>query len=231
MFLQIDIIKPNLSELYAMVTACVKSNLIIENIEEIKMILRKRYDIEDEENKNKTDLKEILIISKAMYDVMNQSNQKDKNFKNLTFTGKHVLVTLGQRGVLWCGPGPETGIKNSTKNVLNDAMKEKATMKESEKEDNHEIIENGNKTVTYDFSSIFCGNDKTASWLHIPAVPFNVSTDATFPYVLNTNGAGDAFCAGFIRGILDNNNIENCIKLGLLSSHSKILFSSGSNPR
>ena len=88
-------------------------------------------------------------------------------------------------------------------------MEEKATMKESEKEDNHKIIQNGNKTVTYDFSSIFCGNDKKASWLHIPAVPFNVSTDATFPYVLNTNGAGDAFCAGFIRGILDNKNIEN----------------------
>ena len=53
MLQQIDIIKPNLSELYAMVTACVKSNLIIENIEEIKMILRKRYDIEDKKIKTR----------------------------------------------------------------------------------------------------------------------------------------------------------------------------------
>ena len=208
-----------------MVTACVKCNLITENMEEIKIILKRRCDIKDEENKSKTDLKDILIISKAMYNVMNQSKQK--NFKNLIFTGKHILVTLGQRGVLWCGPGPVTGIENIIENNLSDLIKVNANIKENKEEFSKERNENWTKTVNHDFSSNFCGSDRTTSWFHIPAVPLTVSTDPTISYILNTNGAGDAFCAGFIRGILNNNDIQNCLKLGLLSSHSKILFSSG----
>ena len=210
-----------------MVTACLNCNLITENMEEIKIILKKRFDIKDEENKSKTDLKDILIISKAMYNVMNQSQQKD--FKNLTFTGKHILVTLGQRGVLWCGPGTGsgTGIKNTVKNNLKNSIEVKANIKENKEEISKNTNENGTKTVNHDFSSNFSGSDRTTTWFHIPAVPLTVSTDPTISYILNTNGAGDAFCSGFIRGILNNNDIENCVKLGLLSSHSKILFTSG----
>ena len=186
-----------------MVGACLNSNLIVDDVEEIKLIMNKKNNKKNDmdNDSNNTELKDILVLGKAIYRIMNNSKESKSNKK--MFLGKHVIVTLGERGVLWCGQ----------KKILN--VQKKIDINSS----------------THDFDSIFCGDDITSSWLHIPAILLPVSTDNSSPYVLNTNGAGDAFCAGLIRAIilLDNHDIENGIKLGLLSAYNKIISTSQLN--
>jgi hypothetical protein len=122
--------------------------------------------------------------------------------------GKHVLVSMGNRGVLWCTSSsgtPETGRTYGSCNT-------------------HYMQCNG----------------RTYSATHMPAVPLNVvSTD-----VFDTNGAGDAFCAGFVHHLLSVQNRDRdnsgglggtglgsaghmirSVEAGLRTAHSKILSS------
>lgn len=48
--------------------------------------------------------------------------------------------------------------------------------------------------------------------------------------VVNTNGAGDAFSAGITYGILHNQNIQECAKLGIISSTFAVSHQNTVNP-
>ena len=48
--------------------------------------------------------------------------------------------------------------------------------------------------------------------------------------VINTNGAGDASSAGIIYGILNNQNIQECAKLGIISSTFAVAHQDTVNP-
>ena len=118
----------------------------------------------------------------------NRSNRGSRaNTQKTDLLGKHVIVTLGRSGVLWC----------------------------------------------------WFNGTHPAKWMHFPAISLGgVSTG------VNTNGAGDAFCAGVVHRMLTQCQerkqrevetgsgsvtgltlTEDCIQSGLLQAHTKILQS------
>ena len=128
--------------------------------------------------------------------------------------GRHVLVSMGDRGVLWCTS------HNSPQGTGRDPYSQSTY-------------------GAYSTHHHWC-NGRTYSFTHIPAIPLNVvSTD-----IFDTNGAGDAFCAGFVHRLLSvqhrnrddsgdlggtgpgsEEHMIRSIESGLRTAHSKILSS------
>ena len=128
--------------------------------------------------------------------------------------GRHVLVSMGDRGVLWCTS------HNSPQGTGRDPYSQSTY-------------------GAYSTHHQWC-NGRTYSFTHIPAIPLNVvSTD-----IFDTNGAGDAFCAGFVHRLLSvqhrnrddsgdlggtgpgsEEHMIRSIESGLRTAHSKILSS------
>ena len=48
--------------------------------------------------------------------------------------------------------------------------------------------------------------------------------------VINTNGAGDAFSAGVVYGMLNNQDIDQCARLGLVSASFAVSHELPVNP-
>jgi len=48
--------------------------------------------------------------------------------------------------------------------------------------------------------------------------------------VVNSNGAGDAFAAGVVYGMINNQDVEQCTKLGIISSSYAITHHLPVNP-
>jgi hypothetical protein len=128
--------------------------------------------------------------------------------------GRHVLLSMGDRGVLWCTS------HNSPQGTGRDPYSQSTY-------------------GAYSTHHQWC-NGRTYSFTHIPAIPLNVvSTD-----IFDTNGAGDAFCAGFVHRLLSvqhrnrddsgdlggtgpgsEEHMIRSIESGLRTAHSKILSS------
>ena len=189
----VDIIKPNLSELCAIVSMCLDRDLIMEGRAAVVHALgsrrsrrvnhndtggKKGYILEPYAGDSlmEMDLTDVRILASSLQLLMvrhayNLSRNKNEE-KVRVVHGKHVIVSLGERGVLWVGP-------------------------QSSSTSSGHIPTNGSRRD---------GNDSIgpAPFLHVPAIPLQVIStpssnladhDST---TINTSGAGDAFCAGVI---------------------------------
>ena len=224
-----------------MLRACLKSGLILDKNNKIISIL-------DKSSHSFLSLTDILVLTRALHGVMTDNTTHTGSNSTHTqththrdestplFFGKHLLVSLGSRGVLWCGPNLNKNInRNLNKKTLDSNSISNFEIEKNEKnnctgsvrayreisgEFREEIVWNKNENRNENINDnenlnginneidvnteIKCsyqnGFDCTASWVHVPAIPLDVSTDSTC--VLNTNGAGDSFCGGFIHSLI-----------------------------
>lgn len=99
--------KPNVSELVQMAQYCLSNNLIVSGkasvARTVSVIVSNRID----QNSQDVDISDIRILANAVHSVMcgNNSNvMKSSSGSGKSVFGKHVLVSMGARGVLWVGP-------------------------------------------------------------------------------------------------------------------------------
>jgi hypothetical protein len=189
------VIKPNVSELCAIISACLDKDLIINGRAAVVNALahrRSKLHLKDGSSEysitppqmnpaeGPMDVQDVKILASALQQLMATGGAKGgavsgrKGSEWLVDTaegqarpvvGKHVVVSMGARGVLWCGPGATRdtgGVKSSPLG--------------------------GGKAD---------GLDGPADWAHLPAVPVERGVTVT-----STNGAGDAFSAGFLHNIV-----------------------------
>jgi sugar/nucleoside kinase (ribokinase family) len=115
--------------------------------------------------------------------------------------GKHLLVSMGSRGVLWCGPRAMLlDTENSSiSNVVSSAS----------------LLEN----ISIENNGSVMGRLST------------VRIDPTASKIVSTNGAGDAFCGGLLADIVLNGGKEGgggfprerSLRNGLLVAHHRII--------
>lgn len=89
----LDIVKPNISELIEMIRCCIKYDLISLNIDLIEYVLSTKL-IDD------MSVIDIKLLSQSLLSVM--LNNSDKQLGNRRVHGKHLIVSMGAQGVLWC---------------------------------------------------------------------------------------------------------------------------------
>lgn len=98
-FHHISIIKPNLTELIQLVSYAMQNDFIRTSKATVSTtlanIVSNRID-----NHEQIDLVDIRILTTALYRVMLSKSSG----KTGIIHGKHVLVSMGKNGVLWCGP-------------------------------------------------------------------------------------------------------------------------------
>lgn len=178
---RIDVIKPNFSELKKIMSTCLDNDMVITNKASVKKALES---CEESNNIDDSfDIVDVRILACGLLQLMNMqsfnevgSSSRSPNLtsegKNRRVRGKHVIVSLGSRGIMWCGP----------KNVL------------------------GKDADTIVDDHIACR--------YIPSTPLQSHE------IVHTNGAGDAFCAGFLASLLhlpstiDGPNLQ-CIEQGM----------------
>lgn len=152
---------------------------------------------------------DLRILAAGLLHVMLSSsvthnNLQNNNSKTTVLTsegrirrirGKHLLISLGSRGVLWCG----------SKSVL-------TASKSSPDDKSRDII----------------AIDDDIACLHIDAHPLPSNMTS-----LHTSGAGDAFCAGFISALFDDDSTAtssgptmSCVDKGLSAAYHHIIKSS-----
>jgi len=147
------------------------------------------------------DLTDVRILANALHQVMRSSPEEGGRSAPKVVAGKHILVTMGSRGVLWCGPV--------------DALNAATTQ-----------YSDGRGAVVVDESGC------TAT-CYLPAV--FIPPEA----VVNTNGAGDAFCSGLLSKMMQLHRSRGgehdspislpdmeCVRAGLLNAHHRIVTAS-----
>lgn len=219
-------IKPNLSELVTMVQACLDLNLIVQGQAIVAHTLKDITSHSPLEWIDKVTWTEIRILAAALHGVMRGRNlihSAEKPPENLptsdsgTMTaeglprkiqGRHVIVSLGHRGLLWCA-GKSSVLKGTTT-----AYNTKDT---STTASDHALEPLGaaDQVVTTILNEnvaikIFPVYKLSNNHIRGPAV---------------TNGAGDACVAGIISAILDKQTTmldTMCIQEGLRCAAEKI---------
>lgn len=187
--------KPNISELIQMVTYCLQNDLIttgkamISNT--LSEIIASRI---DQTSVDSIDLVDVRILAMGLHKVMSRGQRllvKEKGkdgFQPLRVgtngatlpapvVGKHLIVSLGKRGVLWCGP--RIAIQPPTERTAHKARQSGENNKDSE----HGV-------------TIVLSEDKSFATCHVEALAIDPSR------ITHTNGAGDALCAGIISEIV-----------------------------
>lgn len=167
------------------------------------------------------DITDVRILATALHQVMSSSSYGDSGAglsdkSSKLVEGKHILVTMGSRGVLWCGPF--------------DALNAATTMQQTDGRGaaGAVVVDESGRTATY----------------YVPAVVIDPSKEAP---VVNTNGAGDAFCSGLLskmmqlhrsrsehdhdysrRSSSSSSSLPNleCVRAGLLNAHHRIVTNS-----
>lgn len=198
---KISVVKPNVSELAMMVSYALDRKLLhIENssqketlVECVERIKATRSSKAVKIDKQKIyNIDDVKVLAKALYRLMLPPSTLDPASKSdiSVVKGRHVIVSMGSQGVLWCGPAnmmPSMAVKENSQSCFDSAL-------------------------------LDCGT------LYAPALPVdNV-------IIHNTNGAGDAFCAGFIQEIINSKDTSlpslDCINAGLLASQQWLLANS-----
>ena len=189
---------------------CLSCNLLnsgralVSNV--ISNLVASRMDASSQE----VDLTDVRILATALHQVMSSSSSLGDSGglpESKLVKGKHILVTMGSRGVLWCGPLDALNTATATQQTngpLNAAV----------------VVDESGRTATY----------------YVPAVVIDPKA------VINTNGAGDAFCSGVLSKMMQlhrirseddssrggNSSLPNleCIRAGLLNAHHRIITNS-----
>lgn len=217
---QIAIMKPNISELVQMVNFCYQKDLIqsgkalvgntLSSLMTLKVSCSNRsqvtnfYDL--------IDVTDLRILANALYQVLINSRPKgfgsasiDWKEKYGLIHRKHLIVSLGSRGILWVGP---TEIIRKKEEPLLGLIES--------------FIENE------DGSSAVCH-------LRAHEIaPVAKAAESSTEVIWHTNGAGDAFCAGVIARMIHKHNVSasyqlpdyECIICGLDNARGHIEASS-----
>ena len=145
---QVALLKPNVSELVRMTSHCMQQGWISSGRAQVQNTLSQlvadRIDSGgDRRQLDSLDLTDIRILAHALLQVMLSKASP----KTALISGKHVLVSLGARGVLWCGPG--------------DHLLGKSRSSYSQRDQPQGLVHNEASNI--------------ASW-HIPALPVDMRT-------------------------------------------------------
>lgn len=221
---QIDVLKPNTSELVHMVNHALTAGMINSGralvANTLSTIAANRSDAA---HLQQLELGDVRVLLSALYQVMHGSGSSPVSvtprsgflsgmLKNDTapvkttrepvtavsrgsdraVLGKHIIVSLGSRGIMWCGPSALLTLPSSADSAY---------------------LKDGSMVV----------NEATQSaTVLIPALAVQPGD------IVHTNGAGDAFCAGLLAEIARKHaaggnaglpDVE-CIRQGLLSAHT-----------
>lgn len=113
-FHRVALLKPNLSELVQMVTHCLQQSWVSSGSAQVKAILSQLVaDRVDGRLLQEMDLTDVRILAHALYQAMLLPEPPSPSpaptpspvpSPSALLSGKHLLVSLGRRGVLWCGP-------------------------------------------------------------------------------------------------------------------------------
>jgi hypothetical protein len=183
-------LKPNLSELVHITNYCLQQGLIRNGKAMVSTVLSTiasdRIDIKSHHNQNdKIDINDIRTLSIALLRVLYGNSRfklpsPQESASLHLITGKHLIVSLGKRGILWCCPA-------------------KALSPEDKTALNKIFPHNSNNVV------ISGDDDNPFMTCHIPVV----EEIPSFEIKHGTNGAGDALCAGIIYGMLQGSGLLN----------------------
>ena len=239
---QLDIVKPNVSELVTMVEAANDQDWILRGKSAVSGALSRARRLASTDVVSTIDVTDVRILAFALQGLManpgstlsssstsssNSSSNSSSDATNVKHSsrhsrissgsgsgvgpaqitaegwprkvrGKHVIVTLGARGALWCGPKEA---------VLR-------TRPGDPRLDPRELAEVKERIVVL---------DDATSCRHFPAHPVAPGS------VLNASGAGDTFCAGVISAMysLDCQELDGkCIECGLRAASLSVASSS-----
>jgi sugar/nucleoside kinase (ribokinase family) len=160
----VTVIKPNVAELFAMAKALldqevIKSSFVQQSVTEYL-----------ESKSRKWSMNDVRVVATAVLEAMQaKSSVPTKGALQpgvSAVNGKHVIVSLGELGVLWVGPSKVLGASADTE--INDLVSSRHIA--ADRIPHHEIV--------------------------------------------NTSGAGDTFCAGFINSLLLNNGEKGARGVG-----------------
>lgn len=177
----IDIIKPNVSELCTMLRFAVSSKRYVQQyhtinwlevrsqldelaaLEEQQQVAALYHSVNAREQRRQNRLEVLGYLTSVLWELMSSSASGRPPAASTAITGKHVLLSMGAEGVLWCGPAH---------------IDPKAR--------NNGGLGFGN------------GNRLPFVVLRFPAQELSPAE------IVNTNGAGDAFFAGFLRSLIED---------------------------
>ena len=150
------------------------------------------------------DLVDIRILTHSLFQVLtsplsNNNNNNNNNNKNRAISGKHIIVSMGSRGVLWCTSSQHSNNINNNNN-------------------NNRVTDDINNISSWHFPAVPVNNNNSN-------IVTNGAGDAFFAGVLhaicdkNNNNSSN--------NNNNNNNLpdEDCIRRGLLSAHEKLVNS------
>ena len=166
----------------------------------ISNLVANRMDASSQE----VDITDVRILATALHQVMSSSLGDSNGLSESKLVkGKHVLVTMGSRGVLWCGP---LDALNAAATQQTDGRRVGAAV----------VVDESGRTATF----------------YLPAISLGPREATT---IINTNGAGDAFCSGLLSKMMElyrsrreHDHLPNleCVRAGLLNAHHRIVTNS-----
>jgi hypothetical protein len=160
---QVDILKPNEDEL-RQIMASVLDKYSKEFTRESLFALRRALD--SPSTGTRDDLSDLILLGGVLHEVMSVNSLQGSLKKKIVY-GKHVLLSLGRKGIVWFGP----------KTLMPVAP-------------NASFIPSAEGSFGLH-----------THWMHFPAAALPMPRGSAAP-VLVTNGAGDAFCGGFVSTLI-----------------------------
>lgn len=173
--------KPNLSELVTIIHYCLQQNLIINGKSMVTAIISNhianRMDKLHMENLHHMEISDVRILATTLLRILSNSKRGAKSSTNEPFLiqGKHIFVSLGKRGVLWCCPSRLVSMED--KALLDQLVPQNV---------------------------VISGDEIPLMTAHIPVEVIQANEIHH-----SANGAGDAFCAGLLYGILHSTKLLN----------------------
>jgi hypothetical protein len=187
--------KPNLGELVTLVAACAEQGLITKNKAFVYKALEHCKSFDAMATKSGPDMTDVRILAIALQGLMNGS-ANSISVRQVTaeglphkVMGKHVFVSLGASGMLWCGPRDALVYRRAG-----------VAPQSTNQADKHAVV---------------IIDDMTACKL-VPSIMIDQKD------VLNSNGAGDAFCAGLVNSLYDSScsRLDTvCVEAGMKAAH------------
>eukprot|EP01034_Spumella_vulgaris_P022775 gene22775-28937_t len=104
---QVDMMKPNVSELVVMASYCLSQNMVSSGRASVSNTLAAIVASRSDRAHSLDDvsIQDIRILANAIHAVMSSSSgTASAESAHKVISGKHIVVSLGARGVLWCGP-------------------------------------------------------------------------------------------------------------------------------
>jgi hypothetical protein len=205
--------KPNLTELITIINYCLQHNLILQGRANVSSIIANivasRINQKTLDSIHQIDISDIRILATALLRVLygNQSKQIKKPSDSAASSsspsliqGKHLFISMGKRGMLWCCPARYLSLEDKTS--LNKLLPNNS---------------GGNVVISGD----------EAFPLMTAYIPVEIIQKQEIRY--SANGAGDAFCAGVMFGILQSTGLLNQNASTVSSSKSKLSVTSYPN--